>query len=199
MEGDQLLKRHVNELKQDAEFSSKHSPLMDVAATARFLNTSTDTIYKLSSKGIFDNCKCRVGRRRLFLRNCVLDQLVDGKLDGAKRLPKAQRPSRSEIATSLLRYMKQLRKDPHFASQYGELLTMELTACMLNVGLKSLYEWSSRGLINTCKRKLGRKISIFRDCLLNLIATHGLDTSIRSKAEAAEYDPSLPVEVEYVG
>lgn len=192
------LKRYVNELKHDPEFSSKYSPFLGVSETAKFLNVTTDAIYSLSSKGHLDLCKCRVGRRRFFLRNCVLDQLAGGKLARTKRLTKSERPSRTEVSNCLLRYLKQLQKDPHFTSKYGLLLTMELTAAMLNIDISSLYEWSSRGLIDTCRRKLGRRIQIFRDCLLALIARHGLDTSIRTKDTSSELDPSLPHETEYV-
>lgn len=198
MEGNNLLQNCPNEPGQNAEFDSVVSPFLDVAATAKFLNISTDAVYSLSSRGTLDLCKCCVGRRRFFLRNCLLDQLASGKLDGTKRSSKAQRPSRSEITKCLLKYMRQLQKDPDFTKRYGLLLTIELGAAMLNVEISSLYEWSSRRLIDSCRRKLGRRIEIFRDCLLALIARHGLDTSIRSRDPRGEIDPSLPHETELV-
>ncbi|MFT3880600.1 MAG: helix-turn-helix domain-containing protein [Gemmatales bacterium] len=57
-------------------------------------------------------------------------------------------------------------------------MTVNEVVDFLKVAKSTLYEWSSRGLLDQCKRKVGRQIRINRECLLRLIDRGGLDTSV---------------------
>jgi predicted DNA-binding transcriptional regulator AlpA len=197
MDGNKCLSLSTNESIQGKEFTSVDSPFLDVTETADFLGVAKSTIDKWSSSGLLENCKCLLGRRVAFLRECLRDYRDQGKLDTTKKSNKKPRPSRTEVRKSLLKYINKLLRDPDFRSLYRERVSTEQLVTMLPVTRPTLYEWSSRGLMDGCKTKVGRQLSFLLECVLRLVAHDGLDT--RSKPSFDEYDPDLPHEIEYVG
>ena len=64
--------------------------------------------------------------------------------------------------------------DPVVAAQFPPVLTVEQAAALLQVPSKSIYDWSSRGLLQGCARKVGKHLRLHRDQLLTYIFNEGL-------------------------
>ena len=56
--------------------------------------------------------------------------------------------------------------DPHWAARYPPILSVEQVAAMLQVPKQTVYDWSSRGQLKGCSRKIGKYLRFFRDRLL---------------------------------
>jgi excisionase family DNA binding protein len=56
--------------------------------------------------------------------------------------------------------------DPESFNQYPPILTVGQAASLLQVPKSTIYEWSSRGLLDRCARKVGRYLRISRDALI---------------------------------
>ena len=56
--------------------------------------------------------------------------------------------------------------DPHWASRFPPILTPDQAAEPLQVPKQTLYDWSSRGLLNSCKARVGKHLRLARDRLL---------------------------------
>ncbi len=54
------------------------------------------------------------------------------------------------------------------------ILTVEEAADLLRVPTKTIYDWSSRGLLKGCCRKVGKHLRFFRDRLLQKVFNEGL-------------------------
>ncbi len=54
------------------------------------------------------------------------------------------------------------------------ILTVEEAAALLRVPIKTIYDWSSRGLLKGCCRKVGKHLRFFRDRLLLKVFNEGL-------------------------
>jgi excisionase family DNA binding protein len=54
------------------------------------------------------------------------------------------------------------------------ILTVEEVASLLRVPDKTIYDWSSRGLLKGCCRKVGKHLRFFRDRLLQKVFNEGL-------------------------
>jgi excisionase family DNA binding protein len=64
--------------------------------------------------------------------------------------------------------------DPLWAAKYPPVLTIDQAAELLQLPKQTLYDWSSRGLLRGCCRKVGKHLRFFRDRLLYLIFNEGL-------------------------
>ncbi len=83
-----------------------------------------------------------------------------GRPDGDLKLTKA------ELASAFA--------DPHWAGLYPPVLTVDHAAGLLQVPKGTIYEWSSRGLLRGCGRRVGKHLRIFRDRLLTKVFNEGL-------------------------
>lgn len=54
------------------------------------------------------------------------------------------------------------------------IMTLSQAAELLQLPLSTLYEWSSRGLLDRCSRKVGKRRLVFRDRLIQTIFNTGL-------------------------
>lgn len=58
--------------------------------------------------------------------------------------------------------------DPHLAAQYPPILTADQAAALLQKPKQTIYDWSSRGLLDGCKARMGRNLRLHRDRLVRL-------------------------------
>jgi excisionase family DNA binding protein len=56
------------------------------------------------------------------------------------------------------------------------VLTVEEAAALLRVPEGTVYDWSSRGLLKGCGRRVGKHLRFFRDRLLQKVFNEGLGT-----------------------
>jgi excisionase family DNA binding protein len=64
--------------------------------------------------------------------------------------------------------------DAHWARLYPPILSVEQAASMLQVPKATLYDWSSRGLLSGCGRRVGKHLRLFRDRLIQKLFNEGL-------------------------
>jgi excisionase family DNA binding protein len=64
--------------------------------------------------------------------------------------------------------------DPNAGPTVPAILTVEEAAALLRVPIKTIYDWSSRGLLTGCCRKVGKHLRFFRDRLLLKVFNEGL-------------------------
>jgi excisionase family DNA binding protein len=55
------------------------------------------------------------------------------------------------------------------------VLTVDEAAELLRVPKQTIYDWSARGLLKGCSRKVGKHLRLFRDRLLQKVFNEGLD------------------------
>jgi len=60
--------------------------------------------------------------------------------------------------------------DPLWAGKYPPLLTVDQAAALLQVPRNTIYAWSSQGLLDSCKMRMGKHIRLSRDRLLQTIS-----------------------------
>ena len=56
--------------------------------------------------------------------------------------------------------------DPRWAECYPPVLSVDQAAALLQVPKATLYDWSSRGLLKGCSRRMGKHLRFFRNRLL---------------------------------
>ena len=56
--------------------------------------------------------------------------------------------------------------DPSLAARFPPVLSVAQAADLLQVPIATIYDWSSRGLLKSCARRVGKHLRIFRDRLL---------------------------------
>jgi excisionase family DNA binding protein len=54
------------------------------------------------------------------------------------------------------------------------VLTVDEAAALLRVSKETIYDWSSRGLLKGCCRKVGKHLRFFRDRLLQKVFNEGI-------------------------
>jgi excisionase family DNA binding protein len=54
------------------------------------------------------------------------------------------------------------------------VLTVDEAAALLRVPKQTIYDWSARGLLKGCGRKVGKHLRLFRDRLLQRVFNEGL-------------------------
>ncbi|PHS04714.1 MAG: DNA-binding protein [Blastopirellula sp.] len=69
---------------------------------------------------------------------------------------------------------KELFADPLWAEKYPPILTVDLAAELMNVPKATIYDWSSRGLLDNCKRKTGKHLQILRNRFVKQLFNEGL-------------------------
>ncbi len=63
---------------------------------------------------------------------------------------------------------------PEWASRFPPLLNPNQAAELLQVPLQTIYNWSSRGLLDDCKARVGKHLRLARDRLLLKAFNRGL-------------------------
>jgi excisionase family DNA binding protein len=62
--------------------------------------------------------------------------------------------------------LAQMFADPHSANRFPPLLSVDQAADLLQVPKRSIYDWSSRGLLDGCAARVGKHLRLARDRLL---------------------------------
>lgn len=65
-------------------------------------------------------------------------------------------------------------QSPTWAERYPPILSIEQAAELLQVPKRTIYDWSSRGLLKGCARKVGKHLRFFRDRLLHKVFNEGI-------------------------
>lgn len=65
--------------------------------------------------------------------------------------------------------------DPHWAREYPPILSVPQASALLQVPVGTIYDWSSRGLLRGCSRRVGKHLRFFRDRLVSRVFNEGLD------------------------
>ena len=61
-----------------------------------------------------------------------------------------------------------------WGSRFPPVMTVGQAAEMLQVPKSTIYEWSSRGMLHGCARRVGKHLRIFRERLLRHVFNEGL-------------------------
>jgi hypothetical protein len=64
--------------------------------------------------------------------------------------------------------------DPNWAATFPPVLSVEQAAGLLQVPIGTIYDWSSRGLLTGCSRRVGKHLRFFRDRLILTIFNEGI-------------------------
>ena len=62
-----------------------------------------------------------------------------------------------------------------WAEQFPPVLSVGQVAALLQVPKETVYAWRSRGLLNHCSRRVGKRVRFLRDRLLQQIFNEGLN------------------------
>jgi excisionase family DNA binding protein len=66
--------------------------------------------------------------------------------------------------------------DSPWAREFPPVLTVDQAATLLQVPKATVYDWSSRGLLRGCSRRVGKHLRFFRDRLLMKVFNEGLES-----------------------
>ncbi len=65
--------------------------------------------------------------------------------------------------------------DAATAAQFPPIFTVDQAAALLQIPKQTIYDWSSRGRLGSCSRKVGKHLRIYRDKLLLLVFNRGVN------------------------
>jgi len=65
--------------------------------------------------------------------------------------------------------------DPRWAEQFPPVLSVDQAAELAGVPKSTVYDWSSRGLLDCCAVRVGKRLRIFRDRFLKHIFRGGIN------------------------
>lgn len=65
--------------------------------------------------------------------------------------------------------VKDAFEDSIWAEKFPPILTVELAADLAGVPQKTVYEWSSRGLLRGCANRFGKRLRIHRDRFVQML------------------------------
>jgi excisionase family DNA binding protein len=71
--------------------------------------------------------------------------------------------------------VNQLFADSYWASRFPPILSVDQAAELLQVPKQTIYDWSSRGLLEGCKLRVGKHLRLLRDQLVHKIIGDGLN------------------------
>jgi excisionase family DNA binding protein len=66
--------------------------------------------------------------------------------------------------------------DPLWTSKFPPVLTVNQAAELLQVPKATVYDWSSRGLLKGCSRRMGKHLRFWRDRLLKHVFQNGVNS-----------------------
>jgi excisionase family DNA binding protein len=69
--------------------------------------------------------------------------------------------------------------DRHWAGEYPPVLSVDQAARLLQVPKATIYDWSSRGLLRGCGRRVGKHLRFFRDRLITRVFNEGIQSDAR--------------------
>jgi len=69
--------------------------------------------------------------------------------------------------------------DPHWAREFPPVLSVDQAARLVQVPKSTIYDWSSRGLLRGCSRRVGKHLRFFRDRLLRRVLNEGLESDAK--------------------
>ena len=61
-----------------------------------------------------------------------------------------------------------------WATRFPPVLSTRQAAELLQVPIGTIYDWSSRGLLRGCSRRVGKHLRFFRDRLISKVFNEGL-------------------------
>lgn len=64
-----------------------------------------------------------------------------------------------------------------WGNKFPPVLTVEQAAELLEIPKSTIYDWSSRGLLRGCSRRVGKHLRIWRDRLLILAFNEGVTSN----------------------
>lgn len=64
--------------------------------------------------------------------------------------------------------------DSNWATKFPPILSVEQAAELMQVPKATIYDWSSRGLLRGCSRKVGKHLRFFRDRFVRFVFEGGL-------------------------
>lgn len=64
--------------------------------------------------------------------------------------------------------------DAQWADRFPPVITLAQAAELLQVPLQTLYQWRARGLLGKCSRRVGKRVLVFRDRLLQQVFNEGI-------------------------
>jgi len=67
--------------------------------------------------------------------------------------------------------------DPNWSQRFPPILTVNQAAELVTVPKATIYDWSSRGLLDDCAFRVGKHLRIWRDAFLILISEGGISGS----------------------
>lgn len=67
---------------------------------------------------------------------------------------------------------------PVWAEKYPPILNVAQAAELLSVPKATIYDWSSRGRLSSCSRRVGKHLRIWRDRLIAHIFNEGPATNV---------------------
>lgn len=67
---------------------------------------------------------------------------------------------------------------PAWAEKYPPILTVAQAAELLSVPKSTIYDWSSRRLLTSCSRRVGKHLRIWRDRLIAHLFNEGFVTNV---------------------
>lgn len=65
--------------------------------------------------------------------------------------------------------------DPRWSEHYPPVLNVERAAELAGVPKATVYDWSSRGLLDSCAARVGKHLRIFRDRFVKHIFDGGIN------------------------
>jgi excisionase family DNA binding protein len=72
-----LTAKELAAMLSDPGWGTPPPPLMTIDEVAAALRVSKDTVYGWSSQGLLDDCKVKVGRKRLIIRDKFFHTLIN--------------------------------------------------------------------------------------------------------------------------
>lgn len=66
-----------------------------------------------------------------------------------------------------------------WAERYPPVMTVEQVAGLLQVPKHTVYDWSSRGLLKGCSRRVGKHLRFYRDKLISQVFNEGIGSDGR--------------------
>ena len=98
----------------------------------------------------------------LFSRDASIERATD----------MAEQPSGIELSDA---EVARAFADPHWAKRFPPAINVDQAAELAGVPRATLYDWSSRGLLDDCAVRVGKRLLIFRDRFLKHIFNGGIN------------------------
>lgn len=64
-----------------------------------------------------------------------------------------------------------------WAERFPPVLTIDQAAELIQIPKSTLYDWRSRGVLDRCSRRVGKRVRFFRDRLIQQIFNEGLNSN----------------------